>query len=175
MTEGPGYDSGARWFPGWSNFWTTRIAIPFKLTIIWNASTVLCTVHFIKLAMFNNLGYKHAWLTWWPCVHGWGAVNTSTGMVWNKCRVACHPYNNKGNQQSSGKINSTQRLPKMNNSYPKGRIVVNDNNRTANRVHPVYTDTAYQRHQLIQHNKRWKQKMIFFCFMNYCISNYKQK
>lgn len=132
--------------------------------MIWNASTVLCT--FIKLAMFYaDLGYKHASLTWWPCVHGWGAVNTSTGMVRNERRVACHPYNNKVQRSLTilreNQLNTTTF---EDNSYPKGRIVVNVFNRTVNLVHPVYIYIYiyYQHQQLVQNDKRLIQKMRFF-------------
>lgn len=131
-------DSGARLCPGCSNLWTKMTTIHFKLIMIWNASTVLCT--FIKLAMFYaDLGYKHASLTWWPCVHGWGAVNTSTGMVRNERRVACHPYNNKVQRSLTIlRENLLNTTTFEDNSYPKGRIVVNVFNRTVNQVHPVY-------------------------------------
>lgn len=168
-------DSGARLCPGCSNLWTKMTTIHFKLIMIWNASTVLCT--FIKLAMFYaDLGYKHASLTWWPCVHGWGAVNTSTGMVRNERRVACHPYNNKIQRSLTIlRENLLNTTTFEDNSYPKGRIVVNVFNRTVNLVHPVYIYIYiyYQHQQLVQNDKRLIQKFFFF-FRNYCISNYKK-
>lgn len=126
---------------------------------------------------YADLGYKHASLTWWPCVHGWGAVNTSTGMVRNERRVACHPYNNKVQRSLTilreNQLNTTTF---EDNSYPKRRIVVNVFNRTVNLVHPVYIYIYiyYQHQQLVQNDKRLIQKMRFFCFRNYCISNYKK-